>query len=172
MQVRLAHIATTQSHKHALTCLTLWPIIPVNKTRLTLLQVLWRGLPGSSVCPSPVDHTPAEAHPVAGIQGQKVSPRCSSGSPGTCPTSSRLTRHIALQAKAAIVLKRPRYLCRRRAGRTPWKVPRLGDRGRRRAGWTQQETVVFVQPLLLKSKASHPSAVYPHRFEEQAVEFV
>lgn len=105
----------------------------------SLLQVLWRGVSGSSVCPSTVDHTPAEAHPVIGIQGQKVSPCGSSGSPSTCPTSSRLIRHLSLELKVAVVLKLWCYLCRRRTCRTKSRVPYLGNRGRCRATYTSNQ---------------------------------
>lgn len=79
---------------------------PSETSVLSLLQVLRRGVRGSSVHPGAVDRTPAETHPDAGLQGQRVSARCTSASPGPRPTGGRLIRHASVAVKGAASFKK------------------------------------------------------------------
>lgn len=55
-------------------------------------QVLWRGVSWPTLYPGAVDCSPAETHPVAGLQRQSVSSRCCGGNAVTRPSCSRLER--------------------------------------------------------------------------------
>lgn len=78
---------------HTCSCLiTLLTAVKITPLRpCAAVQVLWGGVSRTSVCSRAVDRSPAEAHPVAGLQRQSVSSCCSGGSSGTRPTGRCLS---------------------------------------------------------------------------------
>lgn len=63
-------------------------------SRCCSVKVLWRSVSWTSVCSRAVDHTPAETHPVTGLQRKSFSSCCTSGSSCSRPSSCCLAHKI------------------------------------------------------------------------------